>query len=153
MVMTNKAYIVVNEQQEREVLEKLEREGCVWHSNSTKPTEYIPSKHFIIGEQFPTAIVKIFNNRIMYETNYEDGNIKQDEEIIYDGRKEEKMSDKLNRTLVIFTNNGQSFMFKHVTDFKYTTTGFEFSYAGEMTGVERHAVFNNTSIAGYALSD
>lgn len=90
----DKAYIVANEQQEREVLEKLEREGCVWHSNSTKPTEYIPSKHFIIGEQFPTAIVKIFNNRIMYETNYEDGNIKQDEEIIYDGRKEEQMSEK-----------------------------------------------------------
>lgn len=56
-------------------------------------------------------------------------------------------------TLTIFTNNGQSFMFKHVTDFTYTTTGFKFSYTGEMTGVKRNAVFNNTSVAGYALAD
>lgn len=56
-------------------------------------------------------------------------------------------------TLTIFTNNGQVFMFKHVIDFTNTTTGFKFSYVGEMTGVKRNAVFNNTSVAGYALAD
>ena len=55
--------------------------------------------------------------------------------------------------LIIFTNNGQTFMFKQVTDFKYTTTGFTFSYPGDSTGVTRKATFNHTSVAGYALSD
>ena len=55
--------------------------------------------------------------------------------------------------LIIFTNNGQTFMFKRVVDFKYTTTGFTFSYTGESTGVTRKATFNHTSVAGYALSD
>lgn len=56
-------------------------------------------------------------------------------------------------TLTVFTNNGQVFMFKNVIDFTNTTTGFKFSYIGEMTGVKRNAVFNNTSVAGYALAD
>lgn len=55
--------------------------------------------------------------------------------------------------LIIFTNNGQTFMFKRVVDFKYTTTGFAFSYTGDSTGVTRKATFNHTSVAGYALSD
>lgn len=55
--------------------------------------------------------------------------------------------------LIIFTNNGQTFMFKRVVDFKYTTTGFTFSYIGDSTGVTRKATFNHTSVAGYALSD
>lgn len=55
--------------------------------------------------------------------------------------------------LIIFTNNGQTFMFKRVVDFKYTTTGFTFSYTGDSTGVTRKATFNHTSVAGYALSD
>lgn len=54
--------------------------------------------------------------------------------------------------LIIFTNNGQTFMFKQVTDFRYTTTGFTFSYTGNSTGVTRKATFNHTSVAGYALS-
>ena len=55
--------------------------------------------------------------------------------------------------LIIFTNNGQTFMFKRVVDFKYTTTGFTFSYTGDSTGITRKATFNHTSVAGYALSD
>ena len=55
--------------------------------------------------------------------------------------------------LIIFTNNGQTFMFKRVVDFKYTTTGFTFTYKGVSTGVTRKATFNHTSVAGYALSD
>lgn len=55
--------------------------------------------------------------------------------------------------LVVFTNNGQTFVFHGVKNFTNTTTGFKFDYVGKMTGVARHAVFNNTSVAGYALAD
>lgn len=55
--------------------------------------------------------------------------------------------------LIVFTNNGQTFMFKQVVDFKHTTTGFTFSYTGDSTGVTRKATFNHTSAAGYVLSD
>ena len=55
--------------------------------------------------------------------------------------------------LIIFTNNGQTFMFKRVVDFKHTATGFTFSYPGDSTGVTRKATFNHTSAVGYALSD
>lgn len=40
--MTKKAYIVANEQQEREVLEELEQVGFEW-LGGTKPTEWVPS--------------------------------------------------------------------------------------------------------------
>lgn len=55
--------------------------------------------------------------------------------------------------VVVFTNNGQTFLFKGVENFTNTTTGFKFDYFGQMTQVERHAVFNNTSVAGYALKE
>ena len=53
--------------------------------------------------------------------------------------------------LIVFTNNGQTYHFFEVEDFKPTTTGFSFTYTGKATGVTRKAVFNNTSTAGYAL--
>lgn len=53
--------------------------------------------------------------------------------------------------LIVFTNNGQTFRFEEVTDFTTTTTGFKFEYTGVMTGVTRRAVFNNTSVSGYAF--
>ena len=55
--------------------------------------------------------------------------------------------------LIVFTNNGQTYHFNGVTDFKPTTTGFSFKYFGKATQVERFAVFNNTSTAGYALRE
>lgn len=55
--------------------------------------------------------------------------------------------------LVVFTNNGQTFLFKGVTNFSETTTGFKFDYFGERTQVTRSAVFNNTCVAGYAIKD
>lgn len=54
--------------------------------------------------------------------------------------------------LIVFTNNGQTYHFNDVTDFRPTTTGFSFSYTGKATGVTRQAVFNNTSTAGFALA-
>lgn len=53
--------------------------------------------------------------------------------------------------LIVFTNNGQTYYFNEVTDFRPTTTGFSFTYTGKATGVTRKAVFNNTSTSGYAL--
>ncbi|QHJ80914.1 MAG: hypothetical protein [Caudoviricetes sp.] len=53
-------------------------------------------------------------------------------------------------TLIVFTNNGQTYTFHQVTNFLPTTTGFKFDYTGVATGVTRTAVFNNTSVAGYA---
>ena len=53
--------------------------------------------------------------------------------------------------LIVFTNNGQTYLFKGVENFRPTTTGFSFDYFGVATSVKRSALFNNTSTAGYAL--
>lgn len=53
--------------------------------------------------------------------------------------------------LIVFTNNGQCFMFKGVEKFTNNTTGFKFDYFGQMTQVKRSAVFNNTCVAGWAF--
>lgn len=55
--------------------------------------------------------------------------------------------------LIVFTNNGQTYHFNGVTNFRPTTTGFAFTYLGKATGVTREAVFNNTSVSGYALAE
>lgn len=84
--MTDKAYIVANEQQEREVLEKLEREGYVWIDHTNKPTEFVPSIE--VSKQFPYAIVVDMNISLKLSNYFEHY------EIVFDGRKEEKMSEK-----------------------------------------------------------
>lgn len=86
--MANKAYIIANEQQEREVLGKLEREGMTWSIINEKPTENKPSNWFKIS---------IFPYIIFVEKNTITWNFisrLEDEEIVFDGRKEEQMSDK-----------------------------------------------------------
>ena len=55
--------------------------------------------------------------------------------------------------LIVFTNNGQTYHFKDVENFRPTTTGFSFDYVGVATGVKRSSMFNNTSTAGYALRE
>ncbi|MBK0036685.1 MULTISPECIES: hypothetical protein [unclassified Enterococcus] len=55
--------------------------------------------------------------------------------------------------LIVFTNNGQTYHFKGVENFRPTTTGFSFDYIGGATGVKRSARFNNTSTVGYALRE
>ena len=82
----DKAYIVANEQQEREVLEKLEKEGLMWIDNINKPTEWVPSIE--VSKQFPYAMV-VDSNISLKLSNYFEHN-----EIVYDGRKEEHMSEK-----------------------------------------------------------
>lgn len=86
--MTNKAYIVANKQQEREVLEKLEREGMTWSIINEKPTENKPSNWFKISI-FP-YIIFVEKNTITWNFISE----LEDEEIVFDGRKEDKMNNK-----------------------------------------------------------
>lgn len=90
-MMTDKAYIVADEQQEREVLEKLEREGYVWVSGGEKPTEWSPSRWGNDGYfffKFPYALV--LNNGLSWTSYITEDNY----DIVFDGRKEEKMSKK-----------------------------------------------------------
>ena len=84
--MTDKAYIVVDEQQEWEVLEKLEKDGFMWTDHANKPTELVPSIE--VSKQFPYAIV-IDRGISLKLSNYF-----EHYEIVFDGRKEEHMSEK-----------------------------------------------------------
>ena len=89
--MKYKAYIVANEQQEREVLEKLEREECIWAAGGENPTKWVPSQHHVSDKEgritFPLKIINdggyIWQGRVSNEAT--------DEEIVFDGRKENKM--------------------------------------------------------------
>ena len=86
--MTNKAYIVANEQQEREVLEKLEQEGLTWNYSMKKITQVIPS-HFHNIVTFPYSL-RVFDSYVFWDLV--DG--LENDEIVFDGRKEEQMSEK-----------------------------------------------------------
>ena len=85
MVSKDKAYIVVNEQQEREVLDKLYIDGMTW-CGGEEATQIIPSDCYF--GVFPYVIFVgewLSWNKL---PNLED------EEIVFDGRKEEHMSEK-----------------------------------------------------------
>ena len=84
----DKAYIVANEQQEREVLEKLEQEGLTWNYSMKKITQVIPS-HFHNIVTFPYSL-RVFDSYVFWDLV--DG--LENDEIVFDGRKEEQMSDK-----------------------------------------------------------
>ena len=85
--MTGKAYIVANEQQEMAVLRELEEKGLVWTSGR-EATEWIPSQSGLGIFQFPYSLVDV--GYVAWRSIEQLGNY----EIIYDGRKESKMSDK-----------------------------------------------------------
>ena len=84
--MTDKAYIVTNERQEREVLEKLEHGGFTWWGGDNL-TENTPSKLF--HTQFPYTIF-VGKNTVTFNRLSK----LEDEEIVFDGRKEYNMSEK-----------------------------------------------------------
>lgn len=54
--------------------------------------------------------------------------------------------------IIVFTSSGKTYNFKNVENLTPTTQGFEFDYTGMATGVKRHASFNYTSVAGYAIA-
>ncbi|MCS9983984.1 hypothetical protein EFL35_03135 [Weissella paramesenteroides] len=88
--MTDKAYIVANEQQEREVLETLEREGLKWKGFSEEPTQWLPTRDIgYIDVTFPYVL---FGNDVVSWCRISE--LQDDYEIVFDGRKEEQMSEK-----------------------------------------------------------
>ena len=86
--MTNKAYIVANEQQEREVLIDLENQGYTWDNLvRSKPTVHV-RKLFDGCDGFPYAL---FANENNHRIRWDKVELSNGLEIIYDGRKESKM--------------------------------------------------------------
>ena len=88
--MTDKAYIVANEQQEREVLEKLECEGLKWKGFSEEPTQWLLTRD--IGYLDVTFPYVLFGNDVVSWCRISE--LQDDYEIVFDGRKEEQMSEK-----------------------------------------------------------
>ncbi|MDF8368290.1 hypothetical protein G9403_02435 [Weissella paramesenteroides] len=85
--MTSKAYIVANEQQEMAVLRELDKNGNEWN-DKRNATDFIPSEKSYV--KFPYAIM---SDRFIGWLSIDDA-IVENYEIVYDGRKEEQMSDK-----------------------------------------------------------
>ena len=84
--MANKVYIVVNEEQEQEVLDKVYKKGKMWPSQDGRGNYWSPVHKYV---EFPYVIVDC-GKRLIW-TNIDR---LTDEEIVYDGRKEEHMSEK-----------------------------------------------------------
>lgn len=84
--MTDKAYIVANKEQELDVLKKFEQKGLLWRVGRNA-TNFVPSENDVFNQfaSFPYAIIE--KEFIIWSP------IEQieDETIVYDGRKEEKM--------------------------------------------------------------
>ena len=108
--MTDKAYIVVNEEQEREVLEKLEHGGFTWWGGDNL-TENTPSKLF--HTQFPYTIFVRKNTVTFNRLSKLEG-----EEIVFDGRKEEHMSEKYVVSQE-FMNKLEEWKYKYFNDANY----------------------------------
>lgn len=84
--MTDKAYIVANKQQELEVLNKFEQK-CVFWRVGRNATDFVPSENSVFNKfaSFPYAIIE--KEFIIWSPIEQ----LEDETIVYDGRKEEKM--------------------------------------------------------------
>lgn len=85
--MTYKAYIVANKKQELEVLDKFEQGGLLWNTGE-KPTKWITSEQSVLfGDyvNFPYALIEKGHVAWLSMTQI------TNQEIVYDGRKEEKM--------------------------------------------------------------
>ena len=89
-MMTDKAYIVANEDQELRVINEFEKRGYCWINDQGKP---ISSGLLIARElgDYPLFISERFETKTIY---WQDLSKLVNEEIVYDGRKEENMSEK-----------------------------------------------------------
>ena len=88
--MTDKAYIVVNEEQELRVRNEFEKRGYCWINDQGNPI----SSGVLIArelEDYPLFIGERFETKTIY---WQDLSKLANEEIVYDGRKEEHMSEK-----------------------------------------------------------
>ena len=88
--MTDKAYIVTNEEQELRVINEFEKRGYCWINDQGKP---ISSGLLIARElgDYPLFISERFDTKTIY---WQDLSKLVNEEIVYDGRKEKRMSEK-----------------------------------------------------------
>lgn len=84
--MADKAYIVANKQQELDVLNKLEQKGVFWLVGRNA-TDLVPSENSFFNKftSFPYVIIE---NEFIVWSPIEH---LEDETVVYDGRKEEKM--------------------------------------------------------------
>lgn len=84
--MTDKAYIVANKQQELDVLKKFEQKSVFWRVGRNS-TDFVPSENSVFNKfaSFPYAIIE--KESIIWSPIEQ----LEDETIVYDGRKEEKM--------------------------------------------------------------
>jgi hypothetical protein len=91
--MADKAYIVANKEQELDVLKKFEEKDLFLISGAM-PTDWLPSRHSnsMLFEKFPYILCE--GDEISWITM---GQL-SDEEIVYDGRKEDKMTKKYRVT-------------------------------------------------------
>lgn len=85
--MTDKAYIVANKEQELDVLKELEQKGVKWISGR-EPTDFLPS----YGRPFPIVLFE----RDCITWDFLDH--LKNEEVVFDGRKEENMDKKYKVT-------------------------------------------------------
>ena len=88
--MTDNAYIVANEEQELRVINEFEKRGYCWINDQGKPI----SSGILIArelEDYPLFISEKFETKTIY---WQDLSKLVNEEIVYDGRKEENMSEK-----------------------------------------------------------
>nr|CAI9750973.1 hypothetical protein LBZUJACN_LBZUJACN_CDS_0042 [Caudoviricetes sp.]CAI9751064.1 hypothetical protein MIHLRAQX_MIHLRAQX_CDS_0042 [Caudoviricetes sp.] len=84
--MTDKTYIVANKEQELEVLKTFEEKGFPWNAVENAMS-FVPSERFNFNESnFPYMLI-ITNENIWWSAM----KTLEDETIVYDGRKEEKM--------------------------------------------------------------
>lgn len=83
--MTNKAYIVANKEQELEVLNEFEENEFVWMGGEL-PTEWVTSEEGLFVS-FPYMLIEREDGKISWSAM----DHLEDETVVYDGRKEEKM--------------------------------------------------------------
>lgn len=50
-------------------------------------------------------------------------------------------------SICVFTNSGRTFKFSGVTNFNYTSTGFEFDYKDTESGASKHMAFSNSDVS------
>lgn len=84
--MTDKSYIVANDEQELNVLKKLENNGFMWVNIETLPTKFRFSESFLFNK-FPYVISAREDIKRISWSYYSD----DEDNVVYDGQKEEKM--------------------------------------------------------------
>lgn len=107
--MTNKAYIVANEQQEHSILKKFEQDGLRWHSGE-KPTEWKPVNEGALCSLPYALVVKDY---VSWDyVAWSSLSQLTDEEIVYDGRKTPdhiKVPNEIIRDIKKYVDNHNSF--------------------------------------------